>query len=181
MDTIKIYVAHRMTARYMDDSVREAEFTTRTLNTYGFLALDPIVQEHIPDVHEILTQVSPEQLYGRWQEDKAAMKEADVMLDFMGCNLSDGVNVETGYVRFGLWKPVIRVWPGCPLNISWLEYDHIVPDIFTAMEVIQDNYGTYEKLGVWRKAMLERSLGPWLTEQHKMNGRYGIHPNIGIV
>lgn len=170
-----------MTGRFMDELVQEAQFTTAVLAMYGFQALDPIVQEKIPNVHELLTQISEEQLRERWRDDKTAMKDADLMLDFMGCNLSDGVNVENGYVRFGLWKPVVRVWPGVPMSISAIEYDHIVPTIWDAMEVTREQYGTYEKLGAWRKAMLERSLAPWLSEQHKMNGRYGIHPEVKVI
>lgn len=181
MERIKAYVGHRMTGRFMDVLVQEAMFTTAVLNAYDIIALDPIIQECIPDKHEILTQISEEQLRQRWKDDKTAMKDADVMIDYMGCNLSDGVNVENGYVRFGLWKPVIRVWPDVPMSISKIEYDHIVPTLVDAVEVIKEHYGSYYRLGEWRKAMLERSFGPWLQEQHKMNGRYGIHPEIGMI
>ncbi len=174
MERIKIYVAHKMTGKMQDELVREAEYTTRTLTNYGFDILDPIIEEGVKDVHEPLVQVSSDQLERYWRRDKIMIKEADLVLDFQSCNTSDGVNKEIGYARFCLWKPVVRVFPKCGINISRIEDDAVVETLPDAIAFIQEHYGDYEKLRVWRQIMLNRSLEGWMAEQAKMNDRYGV-------
>lgn len=181
MQKIKLYCCHRMAGRDMSDLVKEAARTTRVIENYGFEVCDPIIMEKIPNVSEILTQLSEEQLRQRWKEDKTAIKDADVILEYMGCNKSDGCNVEVGYGRFCLFKPVIRVWPNATMSISKIEYDHIVPSLIDAMELIKEKYGTYEKLGKWREAMWQRCFSPWIAEQFKMHQRYGIYRGYEII
>ena len=168
---IKVYVAHAMTGKKKRDLVLEACYTTRLLEEAGFIVLDPIAAESVPSNDEIQQQ-SAEQLAVYWKRDKEMIREADIVLDFMACNKSDGVAKEIGYARFCLWKPVVRVFPGMGVNISRIEDDVIVDTIEDAIDEMLIRFGTYEKLGNWRQEMWERCFIPWLNEQRKMNARY---------
>ncbi len=177
MAKIKVYVAHAMTGKMQDELVREAEYTTTQLEAYGFEVLDPITEEGVKEVHEPLVQVSQEQLARFWKRDKEMIKEADIVLDYMACNKSDGVAKELAYARFCLWKPVVRVFPNCGINISRIEDDVIVNDLPSAIAVIHEKYGTYAKLQAWRESIWNRCYVPWLAEQEKMNRRYSVNMN----
>ncbi len=176
MNKIKVYVAHAMTGKMQDELVKEAEYTTRTLENYGFEVLDPIVEEQVKSVHEPLLQVSAEQLERYWRRDKEMIKEADIVLDFKSCNKSDGVAKEIGYARWCLWKPVVRVFPGMGINISRIEDDEIVNDLPSAIAIMHEKYGTYDKLHTWREEMWHRCFDKWYAEQKKLNDRYNISP-----
>ena len=174
-EKLKVYVAHAMTGKMQDELRREAELTTRVLENYGFEVLDPIIAEGVPDIHEPLTQVSQAQLADHWKRDKEMIREADILLDYMGCNKSDGVAKELGYARWCLWKPVVRVFPNCSINISRLEDDCITDNLQDAVGVMLNRFGSYEKLRVWRQDIWDRSFAVWLHEQEKMNRRYGVN------
>lgn len=176
MDKIKIYIAQGMSGRMQDEMRRDADMLVRVLGEYGFEALSPVVEENIPYVHEPLIQLSEEQLKRFWKRDKELLRDADILLDYMGCNKSDGVANEIGIMRFGLWKPVARIWPNAPkICISQLEHDVIVDTLSDALKIIQERWGDYEKLGKWRKEMLDRCFASFLHEHHKINNRYKIH------
>lgn len=171
---IKVYVAHRMTGRFCDELVAEALLTKRVLENYGFEILDPILSENVQNVHEVLTQVDEAQLKRYWKRDKEMIREADILLDYMACNKSDGVAKELGYARYCLWKPVVRVFPSLGLSISRLEDDVIVETLTDAVGVMINRFGTYDLLRRWRQEMWNRCYGPWLDEQLRMNDRYGV-------
>lgn len=172
---IKIYVAHAMTGRYKDELVNEALLAKAYLENRGYEVLDPILAEGIERVHELLGPT--DELEKHWKRDKMMIREADILLDFNTMGKSDGANKEVGYARYCLWKPVVRVWSGPGGAISRLEDDVIVPTLAEAVAVIEERYGNYEKLGLWREEMWGRCFVPWLNEQRKMNARY----NLGIV
>lgn len=172
MNKIKIYVAHAMTGKFKDELVAEEKYTRQDLEAAGFEVLDPIAEEHIENVHEPLIQLSQDQLSEYWKRDKEMIRDADLVLDFNSCNKSDGVNKEIGYARFCLWKPVVRVFPGMGINISKLEDDIITNTLDEAILAIKEKFGSYEKLGMWRMAMLNRCLEPWLAEQERIMERY---------
>lgn len=171
---IKIYTAQKMTGRYYDEMLREAEYLVRSISERGWKALNPVVEEKVPDTHEILYQSSHETLEKYWRRDKEMLRESDIVLDYKSCNTSDGVNVEVGYGRWCLWKPTIRVWPGAPINISRLEVDLVCENLEEAINAIESNWGDYKKLGLWRDNLLDRSFKGWLEEQNKINIRYGL-------
>lgn len=176
---IKVYVCHRMTGRFQDELVQEAQYTTRYLENHGFEVLDPIITEEIKNVHEPLAQLDEALLRSRWAKDKEQIKDADIVLDYMACNKSDGVAKELGYARFCLWKPVVRVFPNLGLSISRLEDDVIVDNMTDAVSVIQTRFGTYDLLRNWRREMWDRCYFKWLEEQIKMNDRYSLTTTAG--
>lgn len=171
---IKVYVAHRMTGRYQDELVQEAMLTKRALENYGFEVLDPIVAENVANIHEPLTQVDASQLERYWRRDKEMIREADILLDFMSCNKSDGVAKELGYARWCLWKPVVRVFPNLGFSISRIEDDVIVENLPDAIGVMINRFGSYEKLKAWRQDIWNKCFSKWMYEQLKMNDRYGV-------
>lgn len=173
---IKIYVAHRMTGRYQDELVQEAALTTRVLTNFGFEVLDPIIEEKIQSVHEVLGSgtVGPHLLEQYWRRDKEMIRDADLLLDYNTHNKSDGAITEIGYTRFGLWKPVIRILPQGGFAISRLEHDFVTETLVEAVALMVDKFGTYEHLRKWRQAMWDRCFAKWFDEQMKMNKRYGV-------
>ena len=180
MEKIKIYTSQRMTGRMCDELVNEANMLVRTCENYGFKALNPVKEENVVSSHVILN-AAPERLQEYWARDKQMIKEADILLDYATQNKSDGSNKEMGYARYCLWKPVIRVWDGPGAMISRIEDDVVVPTLGEAMQVITERWGTYTKLGAWRKALWERCYIPWLDEQLKMNRRYQCGVQLQII
>lgn len=177
---IKIYVAHAMTGKMQDELVKEAEYTTRMLENYGFEVLDPINAEGVKSIHEPLLQLSQEQLANYWKRDKEMIREADILLDYQSMNKSDGVGKELGYARFCLWKPVVRVFPKMGINISRIEDDIIVDHLIDAVHLIHERFGSYDQLRVWREAMWNRCFNKWFQEQTKMNQRYGVRTSLAL-
>ena len=171
---IAAYTCQRMTGRMCDEMLVEAQMLTRVLGNYGIKALNPVLEEHIPNEHILLPNVPQETLERYWKRDKEMIREADVLLDYLTQNLSDGSNKEVGYSRWCLWKPTIRVWSGKGALISRIEDDIVVPTLLDAIEVINDKWGTYEKLGAWRTEMIERTYPKWLAYQRKLQTRYGM-------
>lgn len=172
---IKAYTCQRMTGRFCDEMLREAEMLKRVLTNYGIVILNPVLEEGIPDVHELLHNVTPGKLEEFWRRDKEMIRESDVVIDYITMNKSDGSNKEVGYNRWCLWKPTIRVWEGAGGFISRIEDDIVVPNIIDAVTMVNEKWGTYEKLGQWRKDMLDRCYPKWLEYQKSLLTRYGVN------
>lgn len=171
---ISAYTCQRMTGRYCDEMLREAEMLKRVLNNYGIKILNPVLEEGVPDEHVLLENVPADQLVKFWKRDKEMIRESDIVIDYLTMNRSDGSNKEVGYNRFCLWKPTIRVWDGAGGLISRIEDDIVVPTLHNAIEIIVDRWGTYEQLGTWRKDMLNRCFPKWLEYQLSLLNRYGM-------
>ncbi len=178
MNPIKIYTCQRMTGRYMDEMVQEAEMLVRVLGNYGFVALNPVLEEKVPRVHEILPVGDPEVLHRYWRRDKEMIREADIVLDYETQGKSDGTNNEVGYARFCLWKPVVRVWSGPGGAISKLEDDLVIPSLTEAIQVIFQRWGTYEKLGEWRAEIWKKSFLRWFDHQKELRKRYSMDEKL---
>jgi len=177
---IKAYTCQTMTGRFCDEMIVEARMLERVLGNHNIEILNPVLSElaFIPNEHIVLPTVPTAQLEEFWRMDKRLIREADIVIDYKTQNKSDGSNNEVAYNRFGLWKPTIRVWEGPGALISRMEHDDIVPTLNDAMNVIHEKYDTYEKLGAWRIAMLERSFPKWLAHQNELLARYGIDKHL---
>ena len=171
---ISAYTSQRMTGRFCDEMLVEAQMLVRVLGNYGIKALNPVLEERVPNEHILLPMVSDDVLNRYWHRDKEMIREADILIDYLTQNLSDGSNKEVGYSRWCLWKPTISVWNGRGALISRIEDDIVVPTLTDAIEVINARWGTYEKLGQWRTEMLERSYPAWLAHQRELQKRYGM-------
>lgn len=171
---ISAYTCQRMTGRYCDEMLVEAKMLERVLTNYGIRILNPVLEEGIPNVHELLDNVPTSKLEHFWRRDKDMIREADILIDYMTMNKSDGSNKEVAYNRFCLWKPTIRVWDGNGGLISRIEDDIVVSNLVQAVMMANEKWGTYEKLGQWRKDMLERCYPKWLEYQYSLLKRYGV-------
>lgn len=171
---IKIYTCQKMTGRYCDEMLKEAEMLKRVLNNYGFEILNPVLEEGIANEHVLLENVSADKLEHYWKRDKEMIRESDILLDYMTQNKSDGSNKEVGYNRYCLWKPTVRVWVGPGGLISRFEDDIVIPNLVDALNLIKDKWGTYEKLGQWRTEMWNRCYPKWLNYQQELLARYGV-------
>jgi hypothetical protein len=173
---IAAYTCQGMTGKMCDEMIVEARMLERTLNNHGIRILNPVLAElaYIPNEHIMLPNVAPEILEKFWHADKEMIREADVLIDYKTHNKSDGSNNEVGYSRFCLWKPTIRVWEGPGALISRMEHDIIVPSLVEAIEMINERWGTYEKLGKWRTEMLKDKYPRWLAHQRELQERYGM-------
>lgn len=171
---ISAYTCQRMTGRYCDEMLREAEMLERVLSNYGIRILNPVLEEKVHDEHVLLENVPSNLLERYWRRDKEMIRESDIVIDYMTMNKSDGSNKEVAYNRFCLWKPTIRVWDGAGGLISRLEDDIVVPNILDAVTLINEKWGTYEKLGKWRLEMLRRCYPKWAEYQRGLLMRYGV-------
>lgn len=162
--TIKVYVAHALTGRDSADVVAESEDAGFWLEHYGLVPLDPASAEGVREDGGVIS-AEHDTLSDYWARDKRMIQDAHVLLDLTGPSKSEGVAHEIGYARYGLWKPVVRVWPGLKASIARLEDDLIVNDIYTAGEEIQRLWGTRRKRVVWRLKMLRRCLLKWIWLQ----------------
>jgi hypothetical protein len=173
---ITAYTCQTMTGRMCDEMIVEARMLERTLNNHGIRILNPVLAElaYIPNEHILLPNVPAGILEKFWHADKEMIREADVVIDYKTHNRSDGSNNEVGYNRFCLWKPTIRVWEGPGALISRMEHDVMVPSLIEAIELINAQWGTYEKLGKWRTEMLKEKYPRWLAHQRELQKRYGM-------
>lgn len=171
---ISAYTCQRMTGRYCDEMLREAEMLSRVGLNYGVNVLNPVLEEGIPDVHEVLDNVHPGKLEQFWHRDKEMIRESDIVIDYMTMNKSDGSNKEVAYNRFCLWKPTVRVWDGKGGLISRLEDDIVVGSYVEALQLATERWGTYEKLKQWRIEMIVRCYPKWAAYQNDLMKRYGI-------
>lgn len=173
---IKAYTCQSMTGRMCDEMIVEARMLERVLGNYGIQILNPVLAElaYIPNEHVVLPNVPPDVLEKFWYSDKEMIREADILIDYKTHNKSDGSNNEVGYSRFCLWKPTIRIWDGPGALISRMEHDIIVPGLIEAITLINERWGTYEKLGQWRTEMLKEKYPRWLAHQRELQKRYGM-------
>lgn len=163
-DKILVYLAVRMTGRYCDELLLESRVAAEKLEKAGFTVLSPVIEEGVPNRHVKLTNTLG-RLRGYWKRDKEMLNEAHIMLDYNSQGKSDGVNVEMGYTRFCLWKPLVRVHPSLGCTISRIEYDHVTDTLDKAIEVMQREWGTKNKLLAWRLKMLYHSIGKFVFQQ----------------
>lgn len=175
---IKSYTSQRMTGRSCREMRVEADMLLRVGNNFGITILNPVLEEDIPYEDVLLENVPQDKLEHFWHRDKAMIREADVVIDYMTMNKSDGSNKEVAYSRWCLWKPTIRVWDGAGGLISRIEDDIVVPTYTEALHLVNKKWGTYEKLGQWRKEMLKRSFPNWLGYQIELLDRYNIDREI---
>ncbi len=157
MRPIKVYAAQRMTGRFCDELLAEAQMVSAKLEAAGFSVLSPVIEEGVPNKHTKLVNTMG-RLRQYWRRDKEMLNEAHIMLDFNSQGKSDGVNVEMGYVRFYMYKPLIRIYPNLGLTISRIEYDCVTDSIDSAIKIMVERWGTRHKLLMWRMRMLIRCL-----------------------
>lgn len=166
---VKVYLAQKMTGRYADEVLHECQTVKYVLEKVGFIVLSPVMEEGVKEVHEII-QASSKQLQAFWKRDKEMLQECHIMFDFNSQGMSDGVNVEMGYTRFCMWKPLVRFHPTIGPCISKIEYDCVMNDIEPLVWTMLNMWGTKRKLFWWRIKMLIRCVPKFIYFQLKFLG-----------
>jgi len=166
---IKIYTCAKMTGRDREEMVTMAKKNKKIFENAGITVLDPILEEHIKSISGPLQDVPLSALKDYWKRDKQMIREAHVIVDTTPELKSEGSAHEIGYARYGLWKPVVRLYnKEKPSSmIVYFEDDLIVHSPEEAAIQIIKYWGTWRKRFWWRLAMLNRCLFKWIWHQIK--------------
>lgn len=158
---VSAYIAHAMTGRPGADLIEESAWAKKILESKGVLCLDPVTVEEVADSRKKINTPYPV-LDGYWKRDKEMIREANVVVDLTPDRKSEGVSHELGYARYGLWKPIIRVYPTgkTPSNLSaaYFEDDFITDSLESAAEYIIRDHGTLFKRITWRLKLYQRCI-----------------------
>jgi hypothetical protein len=168
MSQLKIYCARAMSGRVKSEVLAEAQAANAYLRYSGIEPLDPVTQEGIEAVPEVIA--APEgQLREFWQRDKEMIREAHVVFDFSPHMKSEGVAHEVAYARYLLWKPVVRVYAhenDVPtVSVARLEDDYLAPNLYQAVLYAKTFFGTRRQRIIWRLRLLKRCLWKFLVYQ----------------
>ena len=166
--TTRIYTAAKMTGRDKKEMVETSLKNKKIFEAYGIKVLDPILEEHIKPVKGALADTPVSLLKDYWKRDKEMIRSAHVLVDTTPGEKSEGSSHEIGYARYGLWKPVVRMYIGenKPLSmIVYFEDDLIVHSVEEAAVQIQKYWGTWLKRALWRVGLLNRCLLKWIWYQ----------------
>jgi hypothetical protein len=161
---VKVYLAHAMTGRTGEELLAESKVAAQIAAKYNVELLDPVVAENVARSKRPLHN-KQDALAEYWRRDKEMIRAAHVLLDYTGPAKSEGVAHEIGYARFGLWKPVVRIWPKLGPSVAWIEDDIIANDPEFAFFMIDKLWGSKWKRFKWRFKMLNKSLPKWLYYQ----------------
>lgn len=167
--SIVIYTCAKMTGRDQAQMVEMAKTNKKIFEAAGITVLDPIIEEHVKATHGPLVDKPINILKGYWTRDKQMIREAHVIVDTTPEMKSEGSAHEIGYARYGLWKPVVRMYTNKdskPLSpIVYFEDDLIVHSVEEAAIQIQKYWGTWFKRFMWRISLLNRCFLRWFVYQ----------------
>ena len=157
--SVRAYVAHGMSNREWVEVCNESKFCQQVLAKYNITAIDPVDIEIIPDHSKPIAIRTDEEGKIAWSEDKKAIRSCHVLIDITPHLKSEGVAHEIGLMRYGYWKPVIRILkPGTPKPmIPYFDDDVLVYSLQDAAELINERWGTWWKRFKWRLQMYKRS------------------------
>lgn len=107
---LTVYLAQRMTDRYCDEILAEAQEVVKVFAKYPNIKLwSPAIEEQIPNRHVKLKQLTKGSLDYKWRIDKkVGLRRSHIIYDATGDIRSEGVGIERGHVRWYLWRPVVR-------------------------------------------------------------------------
>ncbi len=160
----RCYLALSMTGRTGEEVMRDTNDAAYYLRHYGITPVSPAVEEGVKS-NGVVLAAAPRQLKQFWKRDKELIRSCHVLLDLTGPRKSAGVEHEVGYMRYALWRPVVRIWPGLKASIAYFEDDAVVSSPAHAAAVIQERWGTWRKRAVWRAKMLVRCFARWVWFQ----------------
>jgi hypothetical protein len=165
MKPVKIYVARSMSFRDKAEVKTEALADAAFLRAAGFDVLCPVAKENIENRHETLLATRA-QIDNYWPQDKAMIRESDVLFHVTPHLRSDGAWHEVGYKRYHMWEPVVHIYPPgkLPPNsaISFLEDDCVVDSWIEAVEWTYRVYGTPWKRFKWKIGLLNKCFVKYL-------------------
>lgn len=165
--SLQVYLACAMTGRDRKELNKEARHVVRIFNRQGIKVHHPVIEECIPNRTGQLNNTM-KTLIQKWREDKDAIRKSFVLVDTCADMKSEGREHEVGLMRYGLWKPVIRVSPRHSAgykSIAQLEDDVIVASSEEAVAYIQECWGTWYKRFKWKICIFNRCLPRFVFEQ----------------
>lgn len=163
MTDVIVYLACRMTGRSKAVMVKEAKEAVAILSKYGIKCISPVLEEQVDPAHEILENLTEEELAREWKKDKDFVKKCHVVLDLSAASplRSEGATHEYLYARYALFKPVVRLFPkGLGISIARLENGYIVQNLDEAGIAILTKWGTRLQRIQWR--LQERIVWKWM-------------------
>lgn len=158
MGKCKVYVGCKMTDLLCDRLIADAQDIVNILYEAGLEPYHPVLKENIPNEHRKLKERTPEEMKDIWDADKAAVKDADVLLDTAPHLFSAGLKEEAGKSRYRDWKPTVSIYPeGYAIpHIPRTEKDFVTSSPKEAAEYIQKNWGTRHKRMLWRLGIYKK-------------------------
>ena len=156
----QVYLACAMTGRDKQQLIDEAKEDVKTLEKYHIKAYSPVLEEKVPYTKGKLRS-RRKSLIVKWEEDKEAMRNSFAIIDRTADMKSEGVQHEIGFMRYCLWRPVIRISPRHDkgyFSIANLEDDLIVGTVEEAAELLRHKWGKIYKRLKWQLKVLNRCL-----------------------
>lgn len=157
---MKIYLATAMSGRDKRELVDEAKQDVKIFLKYGIKAFSPVLEEKVPYKKGKLNS-RKKSLIPKWSDDKKAMRNSFALVDRTADMKSEGVQHEVGFMRYCLWRPVIRVSPKHDngyFSIASLEDDLIVGNVEEAAELLRHKWGTWYKRAYWQWKVINRCI-----------------------
>lgn len=166
---VKAYLATSMTGRPYAEIIAEAKSVIVELNGMGIECSSPAIEEGVPNTSEVCPIRTDAEGLALWKHDKQVIIESHVLIDLTPQRKSEGVAHEIGFMRYLLWKPVVRVYPidTPPAMIATFEDDAIVFSIEEAGKVINERWGTWFKRFCWRVKILQKGIPKFFWYQLK--------------
>jgi hypothetical protein len=141
-----------MTGHKCNEILKKAKKIKKVFEKEGLNIWSPVLKEKIPNKPIPLDVISKDDLLAKWEMDKKeGLANCHVIYDADGDKYSEGVSIERGYMRWYVWRPVIRRKnPGHPYSISNIEEDKIVYTHKQAAIYIKKNWGSRSKWVIWK-------------------------------
>ena len=151
--SVNAYVGCKMTGLMCDDMIDAAQRISVILFECGVTPYHPVLKENIPYLHEPLTERSKAEMDAIWDDDKAAIHRADVLIDTAPHLFSAGLKEEMGKARYRDWKPTVAIYPeGTTFfpRIVMKERDFVTTSERDAAIYIEKTWGTRLRRMKWR-------------------------------
>jgi len=149
---LRVYIAQKMTGLNCNEILKKARHIKKVFEKEGLEVWSPVLMENVPNKPIKLSVMSKEDLLSKWMMDKKdGLAKCHIIYDADGDKYSEGVAIERGYMRWYLWRPVVRKkLPGHPYSISNIEEDKIVYTHRQAAQYIVKYWGSREKWVMWK-------------------------------
>lgn len=144
-----VYLATKMTGVDKAKLVREARKNRQIFANYGIDVYSPVLEEGVVEEKGLLTS-NRKSLRRNWRVDKAAMRNCFAIVDTTADLKSEGVQHETGFFRYCLWRPVVRISQNGYFSIANLEDDFVVGSIDEAAALLKCHFNTFPARVLWQ-------------------------------
>jgi hypothetical protein len=150
-----------MTGQDQIQLIKTAEYIQHVFCAAGIDTFHPVLAEKV-EYKRTPLRANAITLPPKWKMDKDAIEDSFVLVDSSADVKSEGREHEVGFMRYCLWRPVVRISPrhinDCYYSIAVLEDDIIVGTPEEAAEVIVKNWGTWWKRRLWQFKMYNRCI-----------------------